>query len=204
VRLIFPTLLLFVAAVSAFGQATPLSDPYQPITGKGRLEWFARSTARSATTSNILSAAIGTARGSPQEYPNTWEGFGKRYRNSLAGSALGNAMESSIGAIWGEDPRYFRYGGPFEKATLKARSWHIIKSAFLARDREGRWVPAYARYIAVPGNNFIANSWRVESESDVGSTLGRTALGFAGRMGGNAFHEFWPDVWQLISRKKNP
>jgi len=35
----------------------------------------------------------------------------------------------------------------------------------LAVDRQGQLMPACARYIAIPGNNFISNAWRAKSEA---------------------------------------
>ena len=55
-----------------------------------------------------------------------------------------------------------------------------------------------ARFVAIPGNNFLSNTWRERSEADTNHALERTALGFLGRMAGNTFEEFWPDVKQKI------
>ena len=72
---------------------------------------------------------------------------------------------------------------------------------FLAQDRDGKVMPAYARYIAIPGNNFLSNTWRADSEATTSAAVTRTLTGFLGRMAGNAFDEFWPDVKQRLSRK---
>ena len=71
----------------------------------------------------------------------------------------------------------------------------------MARNRQGQLRPAYARYIAISGNNSVSNAWRAESEATVDSASLGTLLGFLSRMRGNAFREFWPDVRQLFSRK---
>jgi len=42
---------------------------------------------------------------------------------------------------------------------------------------------------------------RVDSEADAQHAAVRTLLGFAGRMGSNAFQEFWPDVRRRIIKK---
>ncbi len=199
---VFP---VFLFSLAAFGQFTPLtrtpglSDPYKPMDGKGRLIWFTSSTvgATSLLAAGPFSAGWGTLRNAPPEYGPQWEGFGKRYGMRLTGVATSNAMEAGIGAFIGEDPRYFRHGGGF-----KDRTKHIIFSSFTARNREGKTVPAYARYAAVTGSNFLSNTWRVESETSVGDALSRTAFGFLGRMSGNAFLEFWPDVHRIVFKKK--
>lgn len=182
---------------------SPLQSPrpleqnavYHPITGDQRLKWFAASTVGPTTLiAGIFSAGIGTALDRPHEYGPGWEGFGDRYGMRLTGVSTGNAIEASFGALWGEDPRYFRV--PDE--PFKARLGHVIKLTFLARRRDGHYAPAYARYIATPGNNFLSNTWRVDSEANTDDALLRTLLGFAGRMGSNAFAEFSPDIRRLI------
>ena len=64
-------------------------------------------------------------------------------------------------------------------------------------------MPAYSRYISIPGNNFLSNTWRADSEADVSHALERTLTGFLGEMASDAFAEFWPDVRKhLFKRKK--
>jgi hypothetical protein len=99
-------------------------------------------------------------------------------------------MEASLGAIWGEDPRYFRV--PDE--GLKSRARSIVKQTFMARRADGNFGPAYARYIAISGNNFLSNAWRPDSEANTTDAIYRTVEGFAGRLASNSFEEFWPSI----------
>ena len=173
-------------------RARPASN-YQFITSKQRLSWFLDSTVGPETlTVGLFSAAIGTARDAPYEYGPHWEGFAKRYGMRLTGVSTGNAIEASLGSLWGEDPRYFRDGAD----PLKLRIRHVLVTTFTAHNREGQVKPAFARYIATPGNNFLSNSWRVDSEATNRAAALRTVWGFVGLMSKNAFTEFWPDLKQ--------
>ncbi|MGH9648411.1 MAG: hypothetical protein ACRD4E_16525, partial [Bryobacteraceae bacterium] len=177
--------------------AAPKS-PYRQITGSQRVSWFVESTiGRDSLIGGVISSAWGTMLNSPSEYGPHWDGFAKRYGMRLTGVSTGNAMEAGIGALWGEDPRYFRE----PHAPFKSRVGHIVKMTFLAEGHDGRAMPAYARYIAIPGNNFLSNTWRADSEANVSAAVTRTFTGFLGRMAGNAFDEFWPDVKQRLARK---
>lgn len=149
----------------------------------------------------MFSAAWGTYRGNPEEYPNNWEGFGRRYRMSVSGVVTGNAMEAGFGALWGEDPRYFPTGLPI-RGSVGEKVKHAVVSTFTATNRNGETMPAYAFYIAQPGNNFLANTWRVESEATVGQALMRTTFGFLGRMTSNAVAEFLPNL--MPAKNKTP
>ena len=99
-------------------------------------------------------------------------------------------MEAGLGALWGEDPRYFRV----PEEPLGARIRNVIKQTFMARHADGQFRLAYARYIALSGNNFLSNAWRPDSEADTWHALYRTGGAFGGRMASNAVDEFWPDL----------
>jgi len=45
-------------------------------------------------------------------------------------------------------------------------------------------------------------TWRADSTANTGDALGRTALGFVGKLAGNAFAEFWPDLKKRIHHRK--
>jgi hypothetical protein len=205
-KLTLPTMLavLTLASASAVGRTFPeqaasafASKPvsYQPITAKQRLHWFTRNTiGPESLAGGLFTAAFGTAINRPQEYGPHWEGFGKRYGMRFSGIATGNAMEASLGALWGEDPRYF----PATGQSFKGRIKNVVLMTFVARRADGELAPAFARYAGISGNNFLSNSWRADSEAGVSDACLRTALGFAGRMAGNAFAEFWPTLTQHL------
>lgn len=203
-RSLFSTFIFTVLIASPSVQAGDAPQPngpqsnYQPITGSQRVNWFLDSTiGKKSLMGGVISSAWGTMLNSPSEYGPHWDGFAKRYGMRLTGVSTGNAMEAGFGALWGEDPRYFRE----PNAPFKSRVGHIIKMTFLAENRSGKVMPAYARYIAIPGNNFLSNSWRADSEATTSAAVTRTLTGFLGRMASNAFDEFWPDVKQRLSRK---
>jgi hypothetical protein len=174
---------------------------YHPITAGGRLDWFVRSTVGvRSLVGGLFSAGLATATNSPSEYGPHWEGFGKRYGMRLTGVSTGNAIEATLGAAWGEDPRYFHtIHHPFG-----VRVKNIVDLTFRAYRVDGERHLAYARYAATFGNNFLSNTWRVQSEADWQHALIRTAEGFGGRALSSAFSEFGPEVWRKIRRKPDP
>ena len=186
----------------ASGQTVSLPSPaaptYQAPSNEDRLKWFTFSTlGPPSLMGGVISAGWGTLRDTPVEYGPHWDGFAKRYGMRLTGVSTGNAMEAGLGALWGEDPRYPRAAGqPFKQRIL-----NVVKMSVLANNRQGHLMPAYARYMATAGNNFLSNTWRPDSEATAGHAMLRTSIGVLGRMTGNAFLEFWPDVKARISRK---
>jgi hypothetical protein len=165
--------------------------PYEPMTGRERLVWIVENTlGPEHLAGGLITSAVGTGLNRPHEYGPHWEGFGKRFGIRLTGVSTSNVMEAGIGALWGEDPRYF----PVPEYSFRARVKNVIVMTFLARHPDGDFRPAYARYIAFSGNNFLANAWRPDSEANVHSAVLRTLEGFAGRMAANAWDEFWPQA----------
>lgn len=179
---------------------TPLKSrteaaPYSRIDSRQRLRWFVTNTiGPNHLAGGLFTSAFGTGLDRPKEYGPHWDGFADRYGIRMTGIVTGNAMEATIGSLWGEDPRYFRV----PEQPFKARIGHAIRLTFVARRPAGNFEPAYARYIAISGNNFLSNTWRVQSESNVHDALLRTGEGFAGRMAANAFEEFWPDIKRYV------
>ena len=114
----------------------------------------------------------------------------------LTGVAASNATEIGLGSVWGEDPRYPAAGS----GNVWSRVRHAAKFTVVAKRSDGSTIPAYARYTAVTGSNFISNTWRADSEGTRGAALQRTGLGFAGRFASNLFDEFWPDVAKRLRR----
>lgn len=165
---------------------------YQPITAKQRLGWFMRATiGPKSLTGGLFSSGYGTVVNSPSEYGPHWEGFAKRYGMRLTGVSTGNATEAALGAAWGEDPRYFHT----ERQPFGARVKNVLDLTFRAYGSDGERHPAYARYIAISGTNFLSNTWRAQSEADWQHGLLRTAEGFGSRALSNAISEFVTFVW---------
>jgi len=177
-----------------------LKAAYQPFTPRERLRWFTANTIDpSNLAGGIFDAAFGTAPNRPKEYGPHWGGFARRYGIGMTRNATGNAIEGGAGLILREDPRYFRV----PDRHFMARVSNVVRLAFAARGGEGSFKPAYARYIAVFGTNFLSNSWRVNSEANKHDALLRSAEGFGGILAANAFEEFWPDVKKRLFHKRD-
>jgi len=200
-----PSDAFFAPAESAIPASDAFTSPstssssrtfVKPATNKDRFDWAVENTiGPQSLLGGLFSAAIDTGTNSPKEYGTHWDGYGKRYAMNLSGVAASNAMEAGLGSLWGEDPRYL----PAPSGTpMKSRMGRVIKMTFLAQDRNGNTMPAYARIIAIPGSNFISNTWRPDSDATAGNAAIRTGLGFLGRMGSNTWSEFWPDFKQHL------
>jgi len=188
-------LLVLLAASFAFAQTSLVPSP---ITQAQRVKWAAYSAVGPPSlAAGLFTSAYSTWQNNPKEYGPHWDGYFKRQGLRVAGSSTSNLMEAELGALWGEDPRYRRA----TTTGAKKRIWHAVRTAFIAYDRNGNAMPAYARFVAVPTSNVIANAWQPDSQRTVGATTTRISLGFLSRIAANSFAEFWPDIRRKLRKK---
>lgn len=193
-----PALAQSPAAVEKEEQKPDAAASYEAPSAHDRLEWYARSSfGWQNWAAGTFTSAFWTALNRPEEWGDTWEGFAKRFGSRQACVMFGNGVEAGLGAIWGEDPRYWRQGG----GKFWSRTGHAFRTTFLAYNREGRLMPAYARYAGVVSSGFLANAWFPDSANRWQDGLARAGWGILGRFSSNLFAEFWPDVWRKIRGK---
>jgi hypothetical protein len=194
---------VFISYTSLCGQEVdinPSNAPLapEPFSFSKRLKWASRSAVGpSRLAGYAIASAISTAGNAPPEYGPHWDGYAKRVGLRLSTGATGLMMEATVGTLWGEDPRYVRAEG----RPVRRRIVNILQQVVLAHDRNGKLVPAYARYIAIPSNSFLTNAWRPDSHATTTRALNRIELSFVDRLIANSFSEFWPDIKKAIRRK---
>lgn len=199
-------MILFVPAAGLCQPAAdpapppPTADQYVPITGVQRIDWAVDGTIgrRSLTVVGPLATVWQTGFNTPEEWGRGASGIAKRYAQREADVAISNTIESGLGALWGEDPRYIRSG----RKGIWPRARYAMKTVFLAQGRDGRLRPAWGRYAGNTVNNVIENAWLPPSMTTPGQTALRSGLGFLGRLGGNAWDEFFPDVVRYFKNRK--
>ena len=174
-----------------FAQPPAPSGVYAPITGAQRVEWIVDGTiGRRSLGVGVIADAWQTAWNTPEEWGRGWSGVGKRYVAREADVLLSSSIEAGVGAMWGEDPRYTRA----TSGSIRSRIRYAAATVMLAQRRDGHLAPAWGRYAGNVANNLIENAWLPPSVTTPSQTILRCATGFAGRLAGNLFEEFWPDV----------
>jgi hypothetical protein len=179
------------------GPPPPARQLRVPIDTAQRIDWIVGGTigARSLGV-GVLATAWQTGWNTPEEWGRTWRGAGKRYAAREADVAISNTIEAGLGAIWGEEPRYI----PAPPGTVRSRVRHALNTVLLAQRRDGHLAPAWGRYAGNVLNNVIENAWLPPSITTTRQTAIRSANGFLGRIAGNLWEEFWPDIRRRIRR----
>lgn len=176
---------------SASPAPTQLNSNYEPISAEGRLVWWAKSSfGPMSIFDGVIVGGYQTAFKHPPQWGSGWEGFGDRFALRTVDVAFSNAIQASVGAAWGEDPRYFRAG----EGGFGHRMGHAFAGTFMDRYRGGEYRPAFARFIAIGGGNYVNNYWHPAGETSNLDIEERIGTGFASKLGSNIFKEFWPDV----------
>ena len=170
----------------------------EPISGTERVNWIADGVRGQRSLGvGVVAATWQMSLRTPEEWPRSASGFGKRYLEREADVAISNTIEAGLGALWGEDPRYRRASG----ATVGSRAAHALKTVVLAPRPNGQLKPAWVRFAGNVVNNVIENAWLPPSATTPGQTALRSANGLLGRLAGNLWEEFWPDIRSRLSHR---
>ncbi len=179
------------AAAPADPAAVPTADAYVPISPSQRIFWTIDGTVGPQSLgTGVFTSAWQTAWNTPDEWGQSWSGFGKRYLEREADVAISNTLEAGFGAIWGEDPRYIKA----PHGSIRSRLGWAAKTVLLAPRRDGHLAPAWGRYAGNTLNNLIENTYLPPSFTTPGQTIWRSASGLASRLIYNVWEEFWPDL----------
>jgi hypothetical protein len=173
---------------------------YRPITAAERLDYTVVGTVGLRSLGiGVLAASWQTGFNTPDEWGRTWRGFGKRYLEREADVVISNSIEAGLGAIWGEEPRYI----PSGRHGIRSRAAYAMKVVMLTQRRDGHLAPAWGRYGSNVFNNLIENKWLPPSATTAGETTVRGLEGFLGRLGGNLWEEFWPDIRRRVFKPRD-
>lgn len=185
--------------MTSLAQQQPvMPGTYTAPTAKDRLDWWAGSTlGPTSWFTGAFSSGWSTIFNSPKEWGRSGEGFGRRLGTRTANVAISNTLDASLGAVWGEDPRYPRKG----EGSIGSRIGRVLTMTVMARYRDGRTRPAFAREIGNIGGNVAQNFWMPPSANGLGRISFNVGVGVSARAGSNAFKEFWPDVRKRVFKK---
>jgi len=171
--------------------AADAEKPPEPINGIERINWIVEGMLGPRSLAvGVIASTWQTSWRSPDEWSRSAFGFRERYLEREADVAISNTIEAGLGALWGEDPRYIRA----PRGSARSRLAYAVKTVVLAPRRDGQLKPAWGRYAGNVFNNVIENAWLPPSMTTPGQTALRSANGMLGRLAGNLWDEFWPDI----------
>jgi hypothetical protein len=176
---------------------------YKPLRGHERWQRWLDEDGR---TPEIYAASLGTAAysqviESPDGWPRTWEGYGRRVGSHLGSSAIEHTVRESMAAAEGTDPRYFACGC----TGIFPRTGHALKMTFLTYNRSGHETLDLPMLTGAYGSSMIKTMWYPDHYSPLaqGVQSGHIEVGIIGAE--NILREFSPDIKRLLHlRAKRP
>ena len=170
-----------------------------PLDLKNKLSFHAESiyspwsVAGSAAYAGILQG-IGT----PEEWGQGTDAYGKRFGSTIACSAIHSVLAFGLDSALHQDPRYFRS----VSTGFWRRTAHALRGTILTRtDRGGETLSSW-RLGSAYGTAFLSNQWYPDRLNTVrlGVLQGSLQLGFD--FASNIGSEFWPDLKRKMLRRK--
>jgi hypothetical protein len=178
-------------------QAAAPAGPDPALGPADRTRWIIDSViGRRSLGVGVLSAGWHTALNSPEEWHRTASGFGRRYAEREVAIGISNSIEAGLGSLWDEEHRY-RLSG---RHGLRSRAGYAVRYGVLARRADGHAAPAWGRYAGNVLGNVIQNAWLPPSATTWQQTALRGTDSVLGRIAGNLWFEFWPDVRKRFRR----
>lgn len=136
----------------------------------------------------LISAAIGQARNSPEEWGQGVEGFASRYGSAIVGNVSRQTFAFVLESALHEDPRYF----PSEDKSAKQRMLNAVKQVFVCKTDKGTSSFAYGRVISQFAGGQFTNVWQPASTGSVSDGFVRAFIGLGGDAAYNFMQEFLP------------
>lgn len=184
--------LLAPAVVAADQGSTPWPSTRERVTTHVARVFGPEAVARAA-----LSAGIGQLSDSPEAWDRRWPGYGRRAASQWGTAAIDEGIQLAVGVALDHDTRYERRG----RGPVLSRMGSALAGVVVARDRDGRRVPAWSRLSGALGAAAVSSIWYPESRG-AGRYIATQSLAM---LGGEAFgavwQEFGPDLRRAIRRR---
>lgn len=153
---------------------------------------------------NFLGAAVSAAIGQALDSPNEWGqgagGFARRYGSSFAGTFSRQAFAFTLETALREDPRYF----PLPRgAGFKQRSMNALKQTIWTKNDDGSSGFAFARVGSAFGAAELTNAWQPASTGGQGNAFKRGFIGLGADCGYNFLQEFLPFTRPISLRHRH-
>lgn len=215
-RSVFSVFLVLVLGVFAFGQtgttppgtvpdpaatATKKDDPkvtaspapqdaYQFPDGKTRAKRYFKSLFGWTTLGRHVGlAGFNTWRNSPEEWGDTWEGFGRRVASNFGRNTIRQSTQYGLDEVLKLDSYYYRS----KKKDVRSKVGNAVISTFTARNREGKRVVGIPRLTATYTSAIVSYEAWYPDRYDWKDGLKTGTIGLGFNVGWNLVKEF---IWK--------
>jgi hypothetical protein len=159
-----------------------------PMTSRQKLSMAAHDTFDwLSLAGDGIGAGVEQSTNAHAGYRQGASGYGKRWAALIADNVSDDLLSHYVFAsILHQDPRYFYQG----TGTTKARLYHALGSAFIARSDSGALMPNYAYLLGDVSSAALSNTYYPRADRNVNWFFINMAIGIAGRAGEAVAQEF--------------
>ena len=166
-------------------------DPAVPLAAGGKFALYLKRTYGSgAFMKSGAMAGIKQAQNQPVEWGRGWDGYGDRFASSMGQRAVSNTISFGVGALRGEDPRYF----PSGQTRTSSRIRSALAQTFVVHTDHGGRTVAIGRVAGAFGGGFVSRTWQPEGHGIIRPGFQSGAISLASSAVTNVIREFWPDI----------
>ena len=136
-----------------------------------------------------FAAGIEQANNTYPGYGQGASGYSKRFAAKFVHGRTSDFLTHAVfPSLFHQDPRYYYQGS----GSFKSRLAHAVGSAFVTRSDSGRDMPNYSYLLGDISSAGLSNLYYPQGNRGAHLVLTNTAVGLAGRIGGNLLREFLP------------
>jgi hypothetical protein len=212
VRLAAVAFLLCSGALSAQAQTArpveqldlPLSTPVEavqgnpaPLTLQGKTDYYMKSMFSPETLARVgVMNGVGAIGGISDDWGTGASAFGRRLGSRYASHFLSSTVRYGVGALHGEDPRFYRSG----KEGFKARTGFVLRRTFVTTMDDGSTSIAAGRLAGTLAGNTLQSYMRVQNDDPIINGMMNAGFGLGTDAAVRMLREFWPDIKKKFRR----
>jgi hypothetical protein len=176
----------------------PSLTDYQPLTAGEKFKIATQDSFDRGTVALALAfAGQGQLTKAEPSFGQGVEGYAHYFVTSYGDLLIGDYMtEAMLPALLHQDPRYFRRG----TGSVPSRMLYAVRQIFWIRTDSGGWMFNFSEVGGNAAAAAIGNAYYPDNRT-AGNAATRWGTQIGVDMAGNILKEFWPDIYDKLSRK---
>jgi hypothetical protein len=176
-----------------------LAQPAEPLNFDGKLRFHADAVYSPwSIAESVAYAGILQGLGTPKEWGQRSEGYGKRVASTFASAGIHSTLALGLDSALHQDPRYFRS----RDSGFWRRSAHAFRGTILTRTDSGGETLSTWRLGSDYGAAYLSNQWYPDRVNTVRLGALQGSLHLAFDFVSNLGAEFWPDIKRKLQHRR--
>lgn len=183
-----------------FPLATPVEAVQgvpEPLTLKGKTDYFLKSAFSAEALARVaVTTSIGQIGGASEEWGTGSGAYGRRLGARYASHFVTRGVRYGVGALHGEDPRFYRSG----KEGFLARTGFVLSRTFVVQMDNGGTSFAAGRLAGAVAGNTLQSYMRENPKDALRTGLTNAGISIGTDTAVRMVREFWPDIKRAFRR----